>query len=187
MDKKTPQLISKATGLARKLVKAFLFLCLFLVLLYAAFKFWEYKSIADKKAELASVRSEQKHQYEALSSDVAMYAPLFIGTSSLDFVKRGKIEFIFKYLLGEDLPVFLEAMEQSSPLVFSGNLIFGSGCKKQTCGDLRAAYLLDTDRNEFIAAILENGKPIYYGLADGKPAPAAFEKWASIQAIEAAQ
>lgn len=187
MDKKPPQFISKATSLARKLLKAFLFLCLFLVLLYAAFKFWEYKSIADKKSELASVRSEQKHQYEVISDDVAMSAPLFIGTSSVDFVRRGKREFIFKYLLGEDFQVFLEAMEQSSPLVFSGNLIFGSGCKKQNCGELRAAYLLDTDRNEFIAAILENGKPIYYGLAEGKSVPAPFEKWASIQAVEGAQ
>lgn len=65
--------------------------------------------------------------------------------------------------------------------------MFGSGCKKQACSELKAAFLVDPGTSEFLAAILDNGKPIYYGLAEGKPVPAVFEKWAGAQSVENAK
>ena len=184
MDKKPPKMISKVFSLLRKVFLAIVFLLILLILLYAAFKFWEYKDGIDSNAKATNLTSEKKQKYDNLSRDLTMSLPLLIGTSSLESVKGGNKGFIFSYLLGEDYPVFQEALSESAPIVFSGSQIFGSGCKKQACSELKAAFLVDPTTSEFLAVILDNGKPIYYGLTEGKPVPVAFEKWVSAQTVE---
>jgi hypothetical protein len=164
-----------------------------LILLYAAFKVWDHIDAAEQKAKVTNVakakdtsltsEQKQKQKYDVLGRDLTMSLPLFVGTSSLDFVKGGNKEFIFSYLLGEDYPAFQEALGDSQNIVFAGHQIFGSGCKKQACSELKAAFLVDPNTSEFLAVILDNGKPIYYGLSEGMPVPGAFEKWMGAQTV----
>jgi hypothetical protein len=187
MDKKPPKMISKVNSLLRKVFRAIVILLTFLILLYVGLKLWEYKVDVDKNAKVTNFKSEQKQKYEVLGKGLTMSLPLFVGSPSLEFVKGGSKGFIFAYLLGEDYSAFQEALGESAPIVFSGSQVFGSGCKKQACSELKAAFLVDPGTSEFLAAILDNGKPIYYGLAEGKPVPAVFEKWAGAQSVENAK
>jgi len=187
MDKKPPKMISKVNGLLRKVLRAIVFILILLILLYAGLKLWEYKVDVDKNTKVTNFKSEQKQKYEVLSRDLTMSLPLFIGSPSLEFVKGGNKGFIFSYLLGEDYSAFQEALGESAPIVFSGSQVFGSGCKKQACAELKAGFLVDPSTGEFLALILDNGKPIYYGLAEGKAVPAVFEKWVSAQTVETAK
>jgi hypothetical protein len=193
MDKKIPTMIPKLHSLLKKVGVAMACLLIALILLYAAFKVWDHIDASEKKANVTilakakdtSLTSEQKQKqkYDVLGRDLTMSLPLFVGTSSLDFVKGGNKEFIFSYLLGEDYPAFQEALGDSQSIVFAGHHIFGSGCKKQACSELKAAFLVNPNTSEFLAVILDNGKPIYYGLSEGMSVPGAFEKWMGAQAV----
>ena len=197
MDKKIPTMIPKLYSLLKKIGVGMACLLIALILLYAAFKVWDYIDASEKKTNVtnlakakdASLTSEQKQKqkYDVLSRDLAMSLPLFVGTSSQEFVKGGNKGFIFSYLLGEDYQAFLEALGDSQNILFSGSQIFGSGCKKQACSVLKAAFLVDPNTGEFLAVILDNGKPIYYGLTEGMPVPGAFEKWMGVQIVERAR
>jgi hypothetical protein len=197
MDKKSPKVTSQLHSLLTKVGVAIACLLVLLVLLYAAFKVWDHIDAAEQKAKvtaLAKVKDtsltseqKQKQKYDVLSRDLTMSLPLLVGTPSLEFIKGGNKEFIFSYLLGEDYPAFQEALGESQNIQFSGSQIFGSGCKKQGCSELKAAFLVDPNTSEFLAVILDNGRPIYYGLVEGMPVPGAFEKWMGVQMMERAK
>jgi hypothetical protein len=193
VDKKSPKVTSKLQSLLKNVFVVIACLLVLLILLYATFKVWDHIDAAEQKSKIAklakardtSLTSEQKQKqkYDVLSKDLTMSLPLFVGTPSLEFVKGGNKEFIFSYLLGEDYPAFQEALGDSQNIVFAGHQIFGSGCKKQACSELKAAFLVDSNTSEFLAVILDNGKPIYYGLSEGVPVPGAFEKWMGAQTV----
>jgi hypothetical protein len=193
VDKKSPKVTSKLYSLLKNVFVVIACLLVLLILLYAAFKVWDHIDAAEQKAKVTNLakakdtsltsEQKQKQKYDVLGRDLTMSLPLFVGTSSLDFVKGGNKEFIFSYLLGEDYQAFLEALGDSQNILFSGSQIFGSGCKKQACSELKAAFLVDPNTSEFLAVILDNGKPIYYGLTEGMTVPGAFEKWMGIQIV----
>jgi hypothetical protein len=170
-------IVAKVKALAKLILKCIAIFLVALVMLYAAFKAWEYRSIESKRSEQSAFQHQQKIRYDDLTKDQASYAPLMVGAPSLDYVQDGSRSFIFSYLLSTDYSVFKEAMEDSAQMVYVGKQILGSGCKKQACNELESAFVIDPEMNQYFAAISQNGKIFYYGLEEGKSIPPAFVKW----------
>ncbi|MBU3555008.1 hypothetical protein [Polynucleobacter sp. UB-Piko-W3] len=170
-------IVAKAKALAKIILKGIAILLALLILLYAGFKFWEYQTIEGKRAEKTAFLNQQKTKFEDFIRDEVSYAPLMVGTSSLEYVQRGNRDFIFSYLLAADYKAFQNAMEDSVPMIYVGKQILGSGCKKQACSEAEAAFVIDPDSGKYYAALSQDGKTVYYGVEDGKSTPAAFEKW----------
>lgn len=180
-------LVAKLKSLAKFILKAIAALLLLLVLLYAAFKAWEYHTLEGKQAEQTALQYQQKIKYGDLTKDQASYIPLMIGTSSLEYVQDRDRNFIFSYLLSADYNVFKEAMEDSAQMVYVGKQILGSGCKRQACKELEAAFVIDPETSQYFAAINQNGKVVYYGVEEGKSIPPAFTKWHPNEGLEGAK
>ena len=177
-------MLAKVKAFAKLALRAIIALLVLLILLYAAFKAWEYRTIENKQSEKSAMQREQKIKYEDFTKDQALYVPLMVGTSSLDYVQHGSRNFIFTYLLSVDYKAFLEAMEDSAQMIYVGSQILGSGCKKQACNELEAAFVVDIESNQYFAAISQKGKIAYYGIEEGKPIPQAFMKWHLHEAVE---
>ena len=180
-------IVAQVKALAKFLLKGIALLLALLILLYAGFKLWEYQTIESKRAENVAQQKRLKNQFEDLARDQASYIPLMVGTSSLDYVQRGNGEFIFSYLLGSNYKLYQELMEDSGQIIYVGKQVLGSGCKKQGCGDGEAAFVIDPESSKYYAAISHDGKVEYYGIDDGAPAPAAFQKWHGSQVSEGAK
>ena len=178
-------MLAKLKVLAKFIFKGVALLLLLLILSYAGFKFWEYLSVEGKRAEKTAFQNRQKNKFEGIVRDESSYAPLMVGTSSLDYVLRGNRDFIFSYLLAANYKAFQEAMEDSAQIIYVGKQILGSGCKKQACSEAEAAFVIDPESGQFFAAISQNGKVIYYGIEEGKSIPLAFTKWHGGQTSEA--
>jgi hypothetical protein len=178
-------IVAKLKALAKFLLKSIAFLLALLILSYAGFKFWEYQAIQGKQAEKAAFQNRQKNKFEGFTRDEVSYAPLMVGTSSLNYVQQGNRDFIFSYLLAVNYKAFQEAMEDSAPITYVGKQILGAGCKKQACSEAESAFVIDPDSGQFFAAMTQNGKVTYYGVEEGKPIPLAFAKWHGSQAAEA--
>jgi hypothetical protein len=170
-------IVAKLKALAKFVLSGITILLVLLILLYAIFKIWEYRSIESKRSEQSAFQYQQKLKFEDLTKDQISYIPLMVGTPSLDYVLSENRNFIFTYLLSADYTVFKEAMEESTQMVYVGKQVLGSGCKKQACSELEAAFVVDPEMGQYFAAIRQNGAVIYYGLEDGKPVPPAFTKW----------
>jgi len=170
-------IVAKLKALAKLVLKGVAILLLLLILLYAGFKIWEYQDLESKQAEKIALRHRLKVQYEDLARDQAAYAPLVVGSSSLDYIQRGNGEPIFTYLLGADFKLYQNLMEDSVPIIYVGKQILGSGCKKQGCGEGEAAFVIDLDSSKYFAAINQGGKVVFFGIEEGAPIPAAFQKW----------
>ena len=180
-------IVAKVKALAKLILKGVAFFLILLVLLYAAFKVWEYQSIESKRSELSAFQNQQKVQYEDLTKDQVSYVPLMVGTPSLSYIQSENRSFIFSYLLSADYTVFKEAMEDSAQLVYVGKQILGSGCKRQACNELEAAFVIDPEMGQYFAAIRQNGAIIYYGLEEGRSIPLAFTKWHPNEGVEGAK
>jgi len=180
-------IVAKLKALAKFVIKSIAFLLALLILSYVGFKFWEYQVVEEKQAQKTAYQKQQKNKYEGFTRDEAAYAPLMVGTSSLEYVQRGNRDFIFSYLLGADYKIFQEAMEDSAQIVYVGKQILGSGCKKRACGDFESAFVIDPDNGQYYAAINQNGKAVYYGISDGQQIPLAFTKWHGSQTAEVAK
>lgn len=180
-------ILAKVKALAKLILKGIAILLALLVLFYVVFKIWEYRSNETKRSEQTALQYQQKTKYDDLIKDQVSYVPLMVGTSSLDYVLGGNRNFIFSYLLSADYPVFKEAMEDSSQMVYVGKQILGFGCKKQACNELESAFVIDPEASQYFAAISQNGKVIYYGLEEGKPIPPAFMKWRPNEGAEGAK
>lgn len=177
-------MVAKVKALAKLLLKGIAFFLALLVLLYAVFKVWDYRALENKQAEQLALQNRQKIKYDDLVKDQVSYAPLMVGTSSLDYVNDGDRNFIFSYLLSADYKVFKEAMEESAQINYVGKQILGSGCKKQACNELESAFVIDAETSQYFAAISQNGTVVYYGIEEGKPIPAAFMKWQPSKVVE---
>lgn len=180
-------IVAKAKALAKIILKGIAILLALLILLYAGFKFWEYQATEGKRAEKTAFQNQQKTKFEDFIRDEISYAPLMVGTSSLEYVLRGNRDFIFSYLLAADYKAFQNAMEDSVPMIYVGKQILGSGCKKQACSEAEAAFVIDPDSGKYYAAISQDGKAVYYGVEEGKSIPAAFEKWRGSQGLGGAK
>lgn len=170
-------IVATVKALAKWMLKGIAFLLAVLILLYVVFKVWDYRTLQSKQAERQAFQAQQKIKYDDLTKDQVSYVPLMVGTSSLDYVTNGDRSFIFSYLLSADFKVFKEAIEESAQMVYVGKQILGSGCKKQACNELEAAFVIDPEVNQYFAAISQNGAVVYYGVEEGKPIPPAFAKW----------
>ncbi|WP_173955308.1 hypothetical protein [Polynucleobacter tropicus] len=179
--------MAQVKALAKFILKGVALLLVLLVLLYAAFKLWEYQAIETKRAENVAIQNRLKNQFEDLTRDQASYIPLVVGGSSLDYVQQGNGEFIFSYLLGSNYKLYQELMEDSAQIIYVGKQILGSGCKKQGCSDGEAAFVVDPESSKYYAAISYGGKVEYYGIEDGALAPAAFQQWHGSHAAEGAK
>lgn len=177
-------MFAKVKALAKLILKGIAIFLVLLILLYAAFKAWEYQAIEKKQAEKSAFQRQQKTKYEDFTKDQALSIPLMVGTSSLEYVQQGGRNFIFSYLLSADYKTFQEAMEDSAQMIYIGPQILGSGCKKQACNELEGAFVVDVESNQYFAAISQNGKIIYYGIEEGKPIPPAFMKWRPNEVVE---
>lgn len=182
-----PMIVAQLKALAKFIFKGIAFLLALLILSYAGFKFWEYQAVEGKLAEKTAFQNRQKNKFESIVRDEASYAPLMVGTSSLDYVLRSNRDFIFSYLLAANYKAFQEAMEDSVQIIYVGKQILGSGCKKQACNEAESAFVIDPETGQFFAAISQNGKVIYYGVEEGKSIPLAFTKWHGGQTAEAAK
>jgi len=183
-----PQMILNQVGLfAKKIAKILIYVFIALVLLYLVFKAWEYKAESDQLEAVKESQTQQSQKFIDVSQYVATYSPLVVGSSSLTFVQRSGHEPLFKYLLGASYQNFISALEKSSPLVYVGSQILGSGCAKLDCTASQAAFLIDPSKGRIYAALIESGKASYFGLAKDQVVPPAFEKWASVPAVEGAK
>lgn len=183
-----PQMIVNQIGLiAKKIIKGLIFGLIALVLLYLFFKAWEYKADSDQQQAVKALQTQQSEKFANGSQYAATYSPLVVGSSSLSFVQRTANEGLFRYLLGGSYANFINALAESSPLVYVGSQVFGSGCEKLGCSVSQAALLIDPAKGRIYAALFENGKVAYFGLAEGQAIPPAFEKWASNQIAEGAK
>jgi hypothetical protein len=180
-------IVAQVKALAKFVLKGIALLLTLLILLYAAFKLWEFQTIESKRAENVALQNRLKNQFEDLTRDQASYIPLMVGTSSLDYVQRGNGEIIFSYLLGSNYKLYQELMQDSGQIIYVGKQILGSGCKKQGCSDGEAAFVIDPESSKYYAAINQDGKVEYYGIEDGAPAPAAFQQWHGSQVSEGAK
>jgi hypothetical protein len=180
-------IVAKLKALAKFIFKCIAILLALLILLYVGFKVWDYQVIEIAQSEKRAAQNRQKNKFEDLSRDQAAYAPLMVGSSSLDYVRGGNREFIFTYLLGSDFKIYQELMEDSGQIVYVGKQILGSGCKKQFCKEAEAAFVIDPESGKFYAAINQNNELHYYGIEDRSPIPLAFEKWHGTQAAGGAK
>jgi len=181
MDSKPKTIVSRVVSLAKKIAKGVLYALATLVVVYFAFKAWEYTAESGQQQATKVVQGEQSEQFANLSKQIAAYSPLVVGRSSLQFVKRPINEPLFQYLLGSSYQSFITALEDSVALVYVGPSIFGAGCQKLGCALSRAAYLIDPSKGRVYAAMIENGKTRYFGFAEGEAIPPAFESWATKQ------
>ena len=168
---------AKVKTLAKLILQGIALLLALLVLIYIGFKVWAYYSLEGNRAQQSALKLQQKTRYDDITKDQSSYVPLMIGTSSYEYVLDRNRNFIFTYLLSADYKVFQEAMEDSAQMVYVGKQILGSGCKKQACNELEAAFVIDPETSQYFAAISQNGKVVYYGVEDGKSIPSAFMKW----------
>ena len=184
MDNKPETKLNPVGLIAKKVAKGFAYALLVLLLIYAAFKVWEYQAESDHQ-QTTKILNQQKYEaFLDLSKYQAAYSPLIVGGSSLAFAKLGIGESIFSNLLGVDYPVFIGSLEESAPIVYVGPQILGSGCNKSDCTVSKAAFLIDPAKGRMYAGMVTNGKSKYYGLADGEPVPVALGKWSSAEALE---
>jgi hypothetical protein len=181
MDSKPQTIVGRAVSLAKKIAKGLLYALAALVLVYLAFKAWEYTAESGQQQATKVVQGEQSEQFTNLSKQIAAYSPLVVGSSSIQFVKRAVNEPLFQYLLGSNYQTFITAMEDGVALVYVGPSIFGAGCQKLGCTLSRAAYLIDPSKGRVYAAMIENGKMRYFGFTEGEAIPSAFESWATKQ------
>ena len=181
MDSKPKTIVSRVVSLAKKIAKGLLYALVALVLVYLAFKAWEYTVESGQQQATKVVQGEQSEKFTNLSKQIAAYSPLVVGSSSLQFVKRAVNEPLFQHLLGNNYQTFITALEDSVALVYVGPSIFGAGCQKSGCTLSRAAYLIDPSKGRVYAATIENGKTRYFGFTEGEPIPPAFESWATKQ------
>jgi len=183
-----PQMIVNQVGLiAKKIAKVLIYAFIALVLLYIAFKAWEYQAESEQKQADKVSQTQHSEQFANGSQYVATYSPLLVGSSSLNFAQRPNNEPLFKYLLGASYPNFITALEDSASLVYVGPQILGTGCQKLGCAVAQAALVIDPSKGRIYAALIEGGKVSYFGLAEGQAVPPAFEKWASTQIVELAK
>jgi threonine/homoserine/homoserine lactone efflux protein len=175
MDSKPKTIVSRVVLLAKKIAKGLLYALVALILVYLAFKAWEYTAESSQQQATKVVQGEQSEQFTNLSKQIATYSPLVVGGSSLQFVKRAINEPLFQYLLGSSYQTFITAM------VYVGPSIFGAGCQKLGCTLSRAAYIIDPSKGRVYAAMIENGKTRYFGFTEGEAIPPAFESWATKQ------
>jgi len=183
-----PQMIVNRVGLfAKKIAKILIYAFIALVLLYLTFKAWEYKAESDQQESVKKSQTQQSEKFAIVSQYVATYSPLVVGSSSLTFVERSGNQPLFKYLLGANYQNFISALENSTPLVYVGQQILGSGCPKLGCAASQAALVIDPSKGRIYAALIENGKTSYFGLTEGQAVPPAFEKWATTPAVEGAK
>jgi len=178
MDIKPQMIVNQVALLAKKIAKLLMYALAALVLLYLIFKGWEYKAESDQQQAAETLKIQQSEKFANLSKHSATYSPLVVGSSSLNFVKRGANESLFQYLLGDSHSKFIAALDEVFPLVYVGPQIFGSGCHKLGCIVSKAAFVIDPAKGRIYAGIIEDGKITYFGLAEGEAAPSAFEKWA---------
>lgn len=178
MDIKPQMIVNQVALLAKKIAKLLMYALAALVLLYLAFKGWEYKEESDQQQAAKTLKIQQSENFANLTKHLATYSPLVVGSSSLNFVKRGANEPLFQYLLGGSYPKFIAALDEAYPLVYVGSQIFGSGCQKLACAVSQAAYVIDPAKGRIYAGIVEAGKPTYFGLAEGEAVPPAFKGWA---------
>ena len=181
MDSKPKTIVSRVVSLAKKIAKGLLYALVALVLVYLAFKAWEYTVESGQQQATKVVQGEQSEKFTNLSKQIAAYSPLVVGSSSLQFVKRAVNEPLFQHLLGNNYQTFITALEDSVALVYVGPSIFGAGCQKSGCTLSRAAYLIDPSKGRVYAATIENGKTRYFGFTEGEAIPPAFESWATKQ------
>ena len=187
MDIKPQMILNQVGLLAKKIAKVLIYAFIALVLLYVAFKAWEYKTESDQQQAVKQSQTQQSEKFANGSLYVATYSPLLVGSSSLTFVQRPNNEPLFKYLLGASYANFITALEDSASLVYVGPQILGTGCQKLGCAASQAALLIDPTKGRIYAALMEGGKPSYFGLSEGQVVPPAFEKWASAQVVEGAK
>lgn len=181
MDSKPQTIQSRVVFLAKKIAKGLLYALAALVLVYFAFKVWEYTAESGQKETAKVLRGEQSESITSLSRQIASYSPLVVGGSSYHFAKRALNEPLFQYLLGSSYQNFIAALEDSLPLVYVGPAIFGSGCQKSGCALSQAAYLIDPSKGRVYAALKENGKTQYFGFTEGEAILPVFEGWAAKQ------
>ena len=181
MDSKSQTIVGRVVSLAKKIAKGLLYALVALVLVYFAFKAWEYTAESGQQQVTKVVQGEQSEKFTNLSKQIAAYSPLVVGSSSLQFVKRAVNEPLFQHLLGNNYQTFITALEDSVALVYVGPSIFGAGCQKSGCTLSRAAYLIDPSKGRVYAATIENGKTRYFGFTEGEAIPPAFESWATKQ------
>ena len=181
MDSKPQTIVSRVVLLAKKIAKGLLYALAALVLVYLAFKAWEYTAESGQQQATKVVQGEQSEKFTNLSKQIAAYSPLVVGSSSLQFVKRAVNEPLFQHLLGSNYQTFITALEDSVALVYVGPSIFGAGCQKLGCTLSRAAYLIDPIKGRVYAATIENGKTRYFGFTEGEAIPPAFETWVAKQ------
>ena len=179
MDSKPQTIVSRVVLLAKKIAKGLLYALAVLVAVYFIFKVWEYTAESSQQQTTKVLQGEQSEQIKNLSKQIAPYSPLVVGTSSLQFAKRAGNEPLFQYLLGSGYQNFITALEDSSPIVYVGAFIFGSGCQKLGCTLSQAAYLIDPSKGRVYAATIENGKTQYFGFTEGEAILPAFESWAA--------
>ena len=187
MDIKPQMIVNRVGLLAKKIAKILIYGFIALVLLYLTFKAWEYKAESDQQESVKKSQTQQSEKFANVSQYVATYSPLVVGSSSLTFVERSGNEPLFKYLLGANYQNFISALENSTPLVYVGQQILGSGCPKLGCAASQAAFVIDPSKGRIYAALIENGKTSYFGLTEGQAVPPAFEKWATTPAVEGAK
>jgi hypothetical protein len=181
MDSKPKTIVSRVVSLAKKIAKGLLYALAALVVVYLAFKAWEYSVEIGQQQATKVLQSEQSEKFTNLSKQIAAYSPLVVGSPSLQFVTRAVNEPLFQHLLGNNYQTFITALEDSVALVYVGPSIFGAGCQKSGCTLSRAAYLIDPSKGRVYAATIENGKTRYFGFTEGEAIPPAFESWATKQ------
>jgi len=181
MDSKPQTILSRVVLLAKKIAKGVLYALAALVLVYFIFKVWEYTAESGQQQATKVLQGEQREQFTNLSKQIATYSPLVVGSPSLQFVKRPINEPLFQYLLGSSYQTFINALEDSAPIVYVGPSIFGSGCQKLGCALSQAAYIIDPSKGRVYAATIENGKTRYFGFTEGEAILPAFETWAAKQ------
>ena len=187
MDIKPQMIVNQIGLLAKKIAKVLIYAFIALVLLYIAFKAWEYQAESDQQQAVKVSQTQQSENFSNGSQYVATYSPLLVGSSSLSFVQRPNNEPLFKYLFGASYPNFITALEDSASLVYVGPQILGTGCQKLGCTVSQAALVIDPSKGRIYAALIEGVKVSYFGLAEGQAVPPAFEKWASTQIVELAK
>jgi hypothetical protein len=181
MDSKPQTIVSRVLILAKKIAKGLLYALAALIAVYFIFKVWEYTAESGQQQATKVVQGEQSEKFTNLSKQIVAYAPLVVGSSSIQFVKRAVNEPLFQQLLGNNYQTFITALEDSVALVYVGPSIFGAGCQKLGCTLSRAAYLIDPSKGRVYAATIENGKTTYFGFTEGEAIPPAFESWATKQ------
>lgn len=137
----------------------------------------------DKKAAITRQQEEAKQKVEQAKKELVAQAQVALGRSANEFIHTPNAKLVFESIMGSEYATFEGAYALSDPLLLDNNQVLGYGCGFNQCGKLESAFVIDPATGSVSVGVATLGVAKYYGLPEGKPLPAAFEKWKQLRNV----